>query len=303
MGFNLYLAGAACIEDELYELGINRLASQLNDRKLIISWLDRMREKGMRNLFIDSGAYSAHTKGKSIDVDEYIQFVNDNEGMFSVIAQVDKIPGEWRKPKTHEQLIQAPEESWQNYLYMRERVKDKDALTPIFHQGEDFKHLHRMLETTFDGRHIPYIGISPANDVGKPDKCKWFETVFSAIRKSSNPNVKTHCFGLTSFTVLEQYPFYSADATTWLMAAIYGAIFTDWGQILVGERVTELNHFNNQHPDLQKKIREQVARWGYTIEECMESGAVRKIVNASYSKWWADNYKLKSKMKFQKRLF
>lgn len=306
MAFNLYLAGSysKMVDEKLQQMGVNRLASQLNDRSLLEKWITFSREKEKRKIFVDSGAFSAHTKGRELDVDEYIQYLNDRQGCFEVIAQVDKIPGEFGKPKTHEQLIKAPDESWENYLYMRERVIDKDRLTPIFHQGEDFKHLHRMLETTFDGEHIPYIGISPANDVSTKEKAKWFETVFRIIRDSSNPNVKTHAFGMTSLDLLERYPFYSADSTSWIMTCANGSIMTKYGLVILSDvQATNPKHFNHMPKPLQDKIVAEVARWGFTIEEGIKDYKVRGLINACYLKDWADNYTYKGTGRYQRRLF
>lgn len=306
MGFNLYLAGSysKMVDEKLQEMGVNRLASQLNDRSLLERWITYIREVEHRKLFVDSGAFSAHTKGKELDVDEYIEYLNARQGCFEVIAQVDKIPGEFGKKKTREQLLEAPELSWENYLYMRDKVIDYNNLTPIFHQGEDFKHLHRMLETTFDGEHIPYIGISPANDVSTKEKAKWFETVFRIIRDSSNPNVKTHAFGMTSLDLLEQYPFYSADSTSWLMTSANGSIMTSWGLMLMSDvQVNNAKHFNHLSPEMQAKVAEEVAKWGYDIEEAKTNYKIRGLINASYLKNWADNYKFKGTSRYQRRLF
>lgn len=306
MAFNLYLAGtySKMVDEKLQEMGVNRLASQLNDRSLLERWITYIKEVEHRKLFIDSGAFSAHTKGRELDVDEYIEYLNARQGCFEVIAQVDKIPGEFGKKKTREQLLEAPELSWENYLYMRDKVIDYNNLTPIFHQGEDFKHLHRMLETTFDGEHIPYIGISPANDVSTKEKAKWFETVFRIIRDSSNPNVKTHAFGMTSLDLLEKYPFYSADSTSWLMTSANGSIMTSWGLMLMSDvQVNNPKHFNHMSPEMQAKVAEEVAKWGYDIEEAKTNYKVRGLINASYLKNWADNYQFKGTSRYQRRLF
>lgn len=306
MGFNLYLAGSysKMVDEKLQEMGVNRLASQLNDRSLLERWITYIKEVEHRKLFVDSGAFSAHTKGRELDVDEYIEYLNARLGCFEVIAQVDKIPGEFGKKKTREQLLEAPELSWENYLYMRDKVIDYNNLTPIFHQGEDFKHLHRMLETTFDGEHIPYIGISPANDVSTKEKAKWFETVFRIIRDSSNPNVKTHAFGMTSLDLLEKYPFYSADSTSWLMTSANGSIMTSWGLMLMSDvQVNNPKHFNHLSPEMQAKVAEEVAKWGYDIEEAKTNYKVRGLINASYLKNWADNYQFKGTSRYQRRLF
>lgn len=304
--FNLYLAGSysSDVEQKIMQLGVNRLASQLNDRNLLGKWIEFQKEGNKRKLFIDSGAFSAHTKGRELDVDEYIQYLNDRQGMFEVIAQVDKIPGEFGKPKTLEQLLEAPEQSWQNYLYMRERVIDKDRLTPIFHQGEDFKYLKRMLETTFDGEHIPYIGISPANDLNTKVKMEWFELVFKIIRDSSNPNVKTHAFGMTSLKVLERYPFYSADSTSWLMTSINGSIMTTKGIVTISEmQVSNPKHYDYFPKKLKDELTAELAQYGIDINDCRTDYKARSYSNACFLFNWAKNYKYTGTGRYQRRLF
>lgn len=306
MSINLYLAGSQAKELELLLLhkGANRLFSQLNDRAGVETWVDYMRTNEVhRNLFIDSGAYTAHTRGATLDVDEYISYVNSHQGLFAVIAQVDKIPGTYGKPKTREEILEAPELSWQNYLYMRERVKDYQNLTPIFHQGEPFKHLERMLETTFDGEHIPYIGISPANDTHTRDKAKWLDHVYLIISKSSNPNVKTHAFGMTSLKLLESYPFYSADSTSWIMTGANGSIMTRHGLVLVSDKQkTDNRHLMYKSKPEIEQTRLEVEERGYTMDQVAHDYKARMAINALFLMEWSKNYVYKGKKK-QKQLF
>lgn len=306
MAFNIYFAGSyqRQIDEEIMKRGGNRLFSQLNDRNGLKRWLPFKKEGAPNRLFIDSGAFSAHTKDSEVDVDAYIDYVNENQGLFDVIAQVDTIPGKFRQPKTRQQIIEAPESSWQNYLYMRERVKDVHCLTPIFHQGEDFKHLKRMLETTFDGKHIEYIGISPANDVQTKDKKKWFEQVYQIIRDSSNPNVKTHAYGMTSFEALEQYPIYSADSTSWLLNAAMGAIMTPKGTIFTSEmKEHESGHWTNLSPADQKWILDHVDKYGILMEDLETDYKARELFNVMYVLEWAENYQFRGTRRYQRRLF
>lgn len=307
MSFNIYLAGQANahVDKILMKHGVNRLYSQLNDRKLGQEWLNYSAKEKHVNIFVDSGAFSVHTKGKEVDVDEYIQYVNSYPNAFQAIAQVDKIPGEFGKPKTLEQLEEAPKASWENYLYMRERVNDKDCLLPIFHQGEDFKWLRNMLEwVDKDGNHIPYIGISPANDVATKHKEAWFATVFKVIKESSNPTVKTHAFGMTSLPLLERYPFYSADSTSWVMTSANGGIMTPWGIIATTANTEQSpNHYIKCDEHKQRALDNWLASMNITYEECRTQYTTRWIVNAMYLMEWASNYEFKGNNRFQKRLF
>lgn len=307
-GFDLYFAGSQNRLAELYlrDLGCNRLASQLLDRVVIKGWIDaRSTGSAQGHLFIDSGAFSAHTRGAEVDVDEYIEYLNSIDEHLHIFAQVDKIPGEFRKPKTREQLLEAPELSWKNYLYMREKVKSPKKLLPIFHQGEDFKWLKNMLEWTDEnGEHIPYIGISPANDQPVKEKEKFIDKCFQIIKNSSNPNVCTHAFGMTSLNILERYPFTSADSTSWIMNAAMGSIMTKFGSVTISSgRLNAPDHIRKMPKAAQEEIQKYVESHGFDIKELEEDYKQRIIFNIMYLREWANNYEYKPSTVVRKKLF
>lgn len=311
MAFTLYFAGDTFkeVDEHLAELGANKLYSHLNQRnvgELFRQWQDEKKFTG--KLFADSGAYSAHTKDKRVDVEDYIGYLNEMDSYLEIFAQVDEIPGKFRQPKTKEQLAQAPERSWENYLYMRERVKSPDKLLPIFHMGEDFKHLHRMLDATFEGgKHIPYIGISPANDSTTNFKDKWAEQVFRIIRDSKNPNVKTHAFGMTVVEQLEKHPYYSADSTGAVLTGAMGNIMIPCahGKFInyhVSSRSGK-SAFNGLDVATKQSIQHHLESRGFYIEDVMEFPAERIAFNITVMWEWAKAYKFRGIAKKQKTLF
>ena len=303
MSFNLYLAGGKVKtqDDIIIKRGCDVLFSQINDRKAIKKFLELMSNN---KLFIDSGAYSAWSKNKPIDVDDYIKFINENTDKFTLFASVDDIPGELRRKPTLWEQRESPAKSWHNYLYMREQVKDKDKLLPVFHIGEDFRHLQNMLDTTFSGQHIPYIGLGGTVGLACTVKEDWYKQCFKIIQQSSNANVKVHAFGMTNLEILENYPFESADSTTWLMAAINGELCTKYGRICVSQQVQHKpSHYNKLPQLVQQQINEQCVLYGTSIEQCMEDQDSRQLYNINYFKDWADNYKYKGNNRYQKRLF
>lgn len=306
MAFNLYFAGAGdkSVIDFKFANHTNQLLSQLNERNSIKNWINNMINTNHKSkLFIDSGAWSAHSKGKEVDIDDYINFLNTYDEYFHIYAELDKIPGEFRKPKTIEQKLEAPKISWENYLYMKDKVKSRDKLLPVFHQGEDFKWLKLMLEFTHSdtNTYIPYIGISPANDSSLPGKIRFIDTCFDIINKSSNPNVKTHAFGMTSLSILEQYPFTSADSTSYLITAINGTIMTDYGYLNISDRrLSKDNVLFTPDKELLNKI---VSKYGFTLKELSESGSNRTIYNMKYLLDWCENYKYKPNKLKQNKLF
>ena len=311
MGFNLYFAGGHAIstDDYLKERGANRLFNQLYERNGIGKrWIEHKQNNPdtTSKLFVDSSAYSAHTKGAEVDIDAYIEYVNSNVGMFDCIAELDKIPGVFRQPKTREQLLEAPQISWDNYLYMRERMIEKDKLLPIFHMGEDFKWLDLMLETTFEGgKHIPYIGISPANASTTKHKDKWMERVFYVIRNSSNPNVKTHAFGMTVTSQLERHPFYSADSTSVLLTGAMGNIMTSKGLVDLSQKNGGLDAFRRLPKPVQVEVESIIEETGahFTVEQLVDDYKLRALFNVQYMLDWAANYQFKGIKSRQRRLF
>ena len=187
---------------------------------------------------------------------------------------------------------------------MRERVISPDKLIPIFHRREDFKWLDLMLETTFNGAHIPYIGIAATTDSTVTEKQNWFEKVFNHIKHSSNPNVKTHAFGMTSLTLLELYPFTSADSTSWLMAAINGAILSPFGVIYVSEKNKhDPGHILGLASFTRKAVEDYITNRGFTLEELSTKYAAREKINALYFVEWSQSYQYKGTGFYRLSLF
>lgn len=295
MSFQLYFAGSFQLDADSYlqEQGCNRLFSQLLDRRGIDKWCSYFDDCNSSHgkLLIDSGAFSAHTKNTSIDVDSYIEYINSISKYVTIFAQLDCIPGEFAKPKTRQQLIEAPIKSWENYLYMVERVEEPDKLIPVFHQGEDFRWLKNILEYTNRGKHIPYIGISPANDKHPKDKEYFISQCFDVIKRSSNPDVCTHAFGMTYLEILERYPFTSADSTTWLMNAINGMIMTKYGSLVVSKnRLNDKQNVFRMPKESISQLEKYVNTFGYTLEDLSTQYKARMFFNIKYYKYWCDNY-------------
>ena len=308
MAFDLYLAGGARkdTQQKLHDRGCCKLYSQLTERTCVKNWIEwNTTNDKEHKLFIDSGAFTAWTKGRELDVDEYINYLNTNTENLTLFACIDNIPGRFDRVPTLEERKLSPELTWENYLYMRERIKDKDKLLPTFHAGEDFAMLERMLNTKLDGKYIPYIALG--GTVGKPIpfKRKWYSQVFRVIAQSNNPNVKTHAFGMTSTDLLEVYPFTSADSTSWKMIGVYGYILTQYGQIKVSDRDdgSDPASFLNLSKTQQDNIIAKLNDLGVTFEQCQVDGDSRAYVNAMHVLDWADNYKFKGNNRYQKRLF
>ena len=312
MSFDIYLASYddSKIMNDAWENDWPLLYSQINNRGCIIN---RLSAPTNGKLLIDSGAHSAHTKGITLDLEEYIGFVNENIDKFTLYVQVDKIPGVYRMPKTAKDWLEAPQLSWENYLYMREKSKDPSKLVPVFHQGEDLKWLRNMLDYKFsDGSHIPYIGLSPRGDVSLKAKYDFSAECFATIQNSSNPNVKTHAFGATSLEMLERLPYTSADSTTWVLVSAFGQVWMpncidgDINGVGIKLGVSEENRSHptatqtywEQPAKIKKKLDDYFESIGTNIEELSVSHSARALASAKYVQNWANNYEYKGLKSF-----
>lgn len=285
-----YFAADADKETTAYfdALGADRLLSYVYDKSTIMRWDELMPSKKSR-LFVDSGAFTAHTRGIDLDVDAYIEFVNTHDDKITLFAQVDVIPGDFGIPRTAEQVEEAAKKTWENYLYMRERVISPNKLIPVFHQGESFKWLENMLEwRSADNSKIPYIGISPSNDLTTSQKVEFIERCFEVIAKSTNPTVKTHAFGFTALPYLERYPFTSADSTSWKLAAAMGNIFTPNGVVRVSDR-----DYTKLCPATRRALEDYVSEQGFNLAELASSEYARRLFNVKFITDWLQRYERK----------
>ena len=79
MKFDIYFAGSSynSVMEKGIEIGVCKLFTQLTERKEINRWASLKKEGKVKGkLFVDSGAFTAHTKGAKLDVDEYIEYIN-----------------------------------------------------------------------------------------------------------------------------------------------------------------------------------------------------------------------------------
>jgi len=168
--------------------------------------------------FLDSGAYSAWSKGSTIDIDELIAFIKANIDVIEVYACLDCIPGVPGRSATSKEREEAAELTWKNYLYMKSEGLDP---LPVFHYGEDFRFLERMLDYGCE-----YIGIGGLVGIPSDKRRAWLDRLFVRITDDAGmPTVKTHGFGMTSVPLIFRYPWYSVDSTTWIKITANGAVY------------------------------------------------------------------------------
>jgi hypothetical protein len=296
MSIDIYFAGSRTKTGEQYLLdnGCNRLLSFLNDKSAIKTWLSYNRAG---KLFIDSGAFSAWTKGAELDVDNYISFLNQNHENITIYAQVDVIPGQRGRAPTASEVRDASAKSWENYQYMRELLIEPDKLIYAFHAGEPEEYLIQALKCK-----IPYIALGGLVGRNTDTKYDFLESCFKLINEY-NPEVKVHIFGITTFNILEKFNVTSADSTTHIQAGCNGNIICNYGTVCLSDRKSFTpGEYLLMTPQYADKIEKEVNRFGFTVEELKTSHDKRILFNVMFMKDKADKLEV-VKYRRSKKLF
>ena len=289
MSFDLYFVGVCN-----FDMGINKfLYSQYSNRGLIQKVIN-VCESNNRKIFVDSGAWTAFTCNAKINIDEYIWYLNQNVGKFAVIAPLDVLPAGINDAD------KCAEESWRNFLYMRERLVDKDKLIAVYHQGESIDYLIRMLTYADEFGKIDYIGLGAlASTLDYKTRELFIEKCFDVILKY-NPDVKVHAFGMTDLKLLELFPFTSADSSTYVMAAGMGEIVTKFGRVTISNERKDCIKRDSAEGKL---LNTYINSFGFDWEVLASSRIDRVRFNVAYFKNWEQNYICKYKKSTRKKLF
>lgn len=227
-----------------------------------------------RWIMVDSGAFSVHTGNAHTTLEEYAEYINSIADDVDCFAQLDRIPGEFGKPKKAEDYEISANESWEAFLKLRSMVKCPEKILPVSHFGEDTKYLKRMLEWKDEnGKLLDYIGLSPANDQSKEDRMIYLQNMFDVIKQSSNPNVKTHIFGFTAMDSLAAFPCYSADSISHRLWGAYNKVLSkNFGLIFMSKRPrtwrqkSKLSFIETADEYNLNKLKEEIYEYGITPE-------------------------------------
>lgn len=298
MPFNLYFAGwgSRDADEYLRQKKAHRLLSQANERRVIEWWV---RDNLSELLFIDSGAFTVAHSGAVINIDDYISYIN-NHSTIPNWAELDVIPYPVLSVDTAKH---SSDKSWENYLYMRDKVVESCHILPLYHFGESKEGLYRILNTKFNGDFVNYIGIGGRHGVSTEEQIKYFNEVFTIIQNSSNPKVKVHAFGITVPRILERFPFYSADSTTWLQSAINGAILTDDLQMIrISDGTTnDKNNIQTMPKEALDIVMPNIEKYNYSYADLCSDYKLRLRYNIDVMLNWERNYTYKGPKTFKSR--
>ena len=234
------------------------------------SYVNAMRENGAK-IFLDSGAFTAFTLGKKIDIQAYCNYVKQNidiirneDGilMVSVLDDIADPLGTWRNVKTMEALGVKP--------------------LPCFHQGEDEKYLEYYIQN------YEYITIGGLVGTSAKALTTWLDRLWGKyfVDGSGRPKLKVHGFGITSTMLVDRYPWHSLDSSSWVQGASFGFIITPDHRNITVSNKSKLRQMSGAHATTLTEVeREYVLQMlesqGFTLERLAE----KYVSRAAYNIW------------------
>jgi hypothetical protein len=223
------------------------------------------------DLFLDSGAFSAHNLKKTIAIDRYADFIHQHGANFSAIANLDDIGDTGPK-------------SWENLKVLE---ANGCKVIPVFHYDDDTVYLKRMLDADY-----PCIALGGL--VGSSHKVlrEWLDRVWSnyLINEDGNPLRRVHGFGMTDFELMMRYPWYSIDSASWAMVGIYGGcvfykhnklfkiVFSDDSP---SQGDLDGSHYNQLTEEEKAAVDTWLLPHKVTAKQCASHYSFRHLVNAA----------------------
>ena len=194
-----------------------------------------------RSWVLDSGAYSAHTSGGSVDLLEFHEYAHhklQTDPKLREVFALDII-GDWRK------TLQATEHHWAN---------DVPAI-PTFHIGSPWSALIHMTKV--------YPKIAVGGLVGCPRRKKhaWLNQVFARVWPK-----KIHALGVLGPSDTMAFPFHSADSSSWSRNPRAFACWASLGAVGVSVRgkkddlSCQINHYMRLEQQLQHRWAKEMAQ-------------------------------------------
>lgn len=227
-------------------------------------YADRIRENGDK-VFLDSGAFSAFSLGVQVDLPAYCRWIQQNVDIVrvednSLMASV--LDG-----------IGDPLQTYRNQLSMEELGVRP---LPCFHYGEDERYLEYYM-TNYE-----YITIGGMVPISTPQLFHWLDRIWNKYLcdGSGKARIKVHGFGLTSVPLMQEYPWYSVDSSSWVQIGAHGNVIMDGKTMGFSSqspsRKVSGAHIDSIAPIMREAIETKLRQMGYDPQ---------RLRDIQYSRW------------------
>lgn len=218
---------------------------------------------GCADLLMDSGAFTAWSKGDQVDIIELGNLFADLQQEYSdcvdfSLINLDVIPGRKGVDPTPDEIAAAMKQSLVNYEVLNTRFPGK--VLPVYHQGEPEWYRQELFNAT------DHICLSPRNDVAEKYRIKW-------AQEAQNMTHKFHGLATTGTTMMETVNWYSVDSAGWVMVGGMGSIMfpsaTGLKPVAISAQSPSKQVWNKHIDNMPERdyLLDFVIEKGYTIED------------------------------------
>jgi hypothetical protein len=221
------------------------------------------------DLFLDSGAFSAYTKGATLSVDKYAHFIHA-EDIWTTMSNLDDIEGNCQLTYDNQKALESL----------------GCPVCPVFHVRDDVSWLKKYMDEGYEYIFIGGMVIEETKFLHEVLDTLWGDYLTNS---DGTPRVKIHGFGLTTPELIIKYPWYSVDSSTWLMTGVFGSCIFDidgrYVQIPFSvDSPTKHNlqgrHYSTLTTREKSVVDAKLKTIGVTAEECSRHYLFRDVVNA-----------------------
>lgn len=246
------------------------------------SFIKKIRRENVK-VFLDSGAFSAYSQGVKIDIGKYCDYCIRNQDIIRFPAVLDVIDFEDKE--------KAVKGTYWNQMEIERRFKAAGVCfegtgygpLPTAHYGEPDEVVKHYADN------YEYMALGGLVPVSTPQMILWLDHLWERIlcHPDGTPRVKVHGFGITSLPVMQRYPWYSVDSSTWVQWAANGMILLPnrGGQLNVSSRSSS-RKVQGQHIDNLRES-ERVALESELLSYSIDTQRLRDYY---YSRWAFNSY-------------
>lgn len=174
-------------------------------------------------LYLDSGAYSAYTRGIKIDLHAYIEFLKEYDEIVDFAFNLDAIPGKKGGEASASDIEDGVQFGFDNWRTMREAGLHS---IHVFHHREPDWVLERLRDEALAEMPYPYIAIGGAATLTHTTRNRWLANSVwpKLVDKDGVPLLAVHGLGITDIKTVTMFPWRSIDSTSWIFSTSQGKI-------------------------------------------------------------------------------
>lgn len=261
----------------------------------------------LEEVMLDSGAFTAFTKGHKVTLDILVATYDDTLSKLSKrikevwLINLDVIPGEFGRIASPEEIQRALDASDENFKVLRKRYGER--VLPVYHQTENSARLRAVVAQA------PFIGAGFRQDFSEEHRIRCAEEV---LAYAHSKGVLVHGLATTGYKMLARAPFDTVDSASWLYTAAMGGIYFldqvgNLAEVAISSRSPSQRNVRGHYKTVTQPERDwidaRVKLAGATIEQVEKDVSYRILVNAYEMREWLANLPPKPDNKLVKGLF